>query len=126
MILLKKKVDCRIAKTFKVTASGLVSGSHSPKDYDMCDYFVFDTFHPSMSGGTGETFDWKLLREESSRINKPFFVAGGLNPGNVVHAVKMLNPYGVDVSSGVESSPGKKDKRLLKEFIENAKTSQHA
>lgn len=118
---IKKKAGCFVAKAFKVTPSGVDFGGHAAGCYEACDYFVFDTFHPSMSGGTGETFDWKVLAAESHSINKPFFVAGGLDPDNVKKAITALKPYGVDVSSGVESSPGKKDKKMLKEFIENAK-----
>ncbi|MFQ5952529.1 MAG: N-(5'-phosphoribosyl)anthranilate isomerase [Candidatus Omnitrophota bacterium] len=87
--------------------------------YDPVDYFVFDTFHPEISGGTGKSFDWKVLNQYG--LDKEFFIAGGLNPGNVLEAVGTARPYGVDVSSGVERSPGKKDENLLKEFIENAK-----
>ena len=121
--VIKKKTGCCVAKAFKVTGTALAVGSYSPVDYAACDYFVFDTFHPRMYGGTGEVFDWKMLDVNRPLINKPFFVAGGLNPGNVAGAVLSLKPYGVDVSSGVESSPGKKDIKLLKEFIKNAKAT---
>ncbi|MBU1083515.1 MAG: phosphoribosylanthranilate isomerase, partial [Candidatus Omnitrophica bacterium] len=59
----------------------------------------------------------------SEDIEKPFFVAGGLTPDNVKRAVKLTRPYAVDVSSGVEESPGIKDHKLLKEFIKNAKSA---
>ncbi len=81
--------------------------------------FLFDTRLAGRWGGTGARFDWELLKARS--LDKPFIVSGGLNPGNVISAIRELSPYGVDVASGVESSPGKKDKKLLKRFIQNAK-----
>jgi phosphoribosylanthranilate isomerase len=124
--LIKERTGSYVAKTFRMDKSGMISGKLSPRDYDGCDFFVFDTFHPEMAGGTGEVFDWKGLLSESANTKKPFFLAGGLCPGNVGSAVKTLRPYGVDVSSGVEMSPGKKDRKKLKEFIENAKQEKLA
>ncbi|MFA6635912.1 MAG: phosphoribosylanthranilate isomerase [Candidatus Omnitrophota bacterium] len=124
--LIKAKTGSCVAKTFRVDKAGGIYGKLSLRDYDGCDFFVFDTFHPGMAGGTGEVFDWKSLVSESSNAKKPFFLAGGLYPGNVGSAVKTLRPYGVDVSSGVEESPGKKDKKKIKEFIENAKEKKFA
>ena len=110
--------DITIIKTFKVkdTVLGI-----SPNEYDDVDYYLFDTYHPQMMGGTGIRFDWNVLKEFSG--NKPFFVAGGLDPENVAAAVAQLRPYGVDTSSGVEKVEGKKDKNKIKEFILNAKNA---
>ena len=83
------------------------------------DALLFDAQVKGQRGGTGQTFDWALLRQLSPK--KPWIVSGGLNPKNVAQAVKTLSPYGVDVSSGVESAPGRKDPQLVKEFIFNAK-----
>lgn len=118
---IKKKTGARIMKVFKVYDSVLPNGSYKPADYDAADYFVFDTFHPYMSGGTGLRFDWDALIKAKPGISRPFFMAGGLNPSNVAEAVRAVRPYGVDVSSGVEEFPGKKDLNLMKEFIKNAK-----
>jgi phosphoribosylanthranilate isomerase len=110
--------DITIIKTFKVkdTVLGI-----SPNKYEDVDYYLFDTYHPKMMGGTGIRFDWNVLKEFSG--NKPFFVAGGLDPENVADAVAQLRPYGVDTSSGVEKVVGKKDKSKIKEFILNAKNA---
>lgn len=62
--------------------------------------------------GTGTVFDWSLIREQ---IKRPFFLAGGLNPANVTAAIRTLSPYGVDVSSGIETN-GKKDKHKMAAF----------
>ncbi len=113
----------RIMKTFKVKEKILPHGSCAFGDYEDADYFLFDTFHPGLPGGTGLRFDREALIREKDKIKKPFFIAGGLTPGNVSEAVRAVRPHGVDVSSGVERSPGKKGRDLLKEFIENAKNA---
>jgi len=75
------------------------------------DYILFDNGY-----GSGETFDWSILRD----FDKPYFLAGGLNPENVSGAVKMLHPYAVDVSSGVEED-GYKNPEKIREFIEKVR-----
>lgn len=113
---------CEIIKAFKVKDKILAQGYYRPDDYeDYVDYFVFDTFHPEMPGGTGERFDLRAVVKERKNIRKPFFLAGGLDPDNVSEAVSMVQPYGVDVSSGVERQPREKDKTMVKEFMKNAK-----
>ena len=78
----------------------------------------FDKLHPDLvlldagEGGTGETFDWSLL----AGIRRPYFLAGGLHPGNVGQAVRRLRPFGVDVSSGIETD-GKKDPAKMEAFV---------
>jgi phosphoribosylanthranilate isomerase len=78
--------------------------------------FLLDAFHPDLSGGTGKQFDWELARE-AGRYGT-IILAGGLNPGNVGRAIQEVHPYAVDVASGVESVPGKKDATLLRAFFE--------
>ena len=85
------------------------------------DAFLLDAFSPEARGGTGEKFNWELAIE-AQKFGKPIFLAGGLTPENVAEAVKKVRPFGVDVSSGVESAPGKKDHAKLKAFIEAAKS----
>lgn len=85
------------------------------------DAYLFDTRVDGAYGGSGKSFDWKILK--SRQISKPVILSGGLNPNNVRVAIRMLEPYGVDVSSGVEKSPGRKDLKRMKEFIRNAKNS---
>jgi phosphoribosylanthranilate isomerase len=87
-------------------------------DYDV-DFYLFDTYKTGTAGGTGETFDWKILKD--FEILKPVFLSGGLSPANVVQAIRELAPYGVDVSTGVEERPGKKDLKLMKKFVENVR-----
>ncbi len=77
--------------------------------------FLLDTYSSNAYGGTGKTFDWEIAREcsEYGRI----IIAGGLNATNVNEAVRVARPWCVDVSSGVESSPGIKDPEKMKSFF---------
>lgn len=77
---------------------------------------LLDTLVPGEQGGTGVPFDWRQLAGRMPRV-APAVVAGGLRPDNVGEMIRVLRPLGVDVSSGVESSPGVKDARLIREFI---------
>ena len=80
-------------------------------------YILFDTYSADEYGGTGRAFDWDILKNHPFE-NKYVILSGGLNPGNIKEAVNLLQPYAVDVSSGVEESPGKKDIGKIKKFIE--------
>jgi phosphoribosylanthranilate isomerase len=82
--------------------------------------YLLDAFSPAARGGTGERFNWDLA-VEAKKFGKPLFLAGGLTPENVAAAVKQVQPFGVDVSSGVESAPGRKDGAKMKAFISAAK-----
>lgn len=87
---------------------------------DSIDYVLLDSFVEGEPGGTGTRFNWDLAVkvQESGRS---VFLAGGLTPENVKEAVKKVKPFGVDVASGVEKSPRKKDPEKIKLFIQNAK-----
>jgi len=87
------------------------------------DAFLVDSYSTESPGGTGRVGDWKLAREVVKRSRFPVILAGGLHPGNVLPAIAEVRPWGVDVSSGVESSPGRKDIRLVKAFIEQCRNS---
>ncbi|MSR76942.1 MAG: phosphoribosylanthranilate isomerase [Candidatus Omnitrophica bacterium] len=84
--------------------------------------FLFDAFQKDSSGGTGIPFDWNLI-EKNPYVQEKLFLAGGLNPDNLEDAIQKIHPYAVDVASGVEKSPGKKDPVLLERFISIAKNS---
>ena len=85
------------------------------------DAFLLDAYSPAGLGGTGESFNWELA-VAAQKFGKPIFLAGGLTPENVAAAVKQVQPFAVDVSSGVESAPGKKDAAKIKAFIQAAKS----
>ena len=81
--------------------------------------FVLDAFSETGYGGTGKTADWSLAKEAANSFS--FLLAGGLTPDNVQDAIQHVHPYGVDVSSGVEASPGKKDPSKVQAFIHTVK-----
>ncbi len=85
--------------------------------------WLLDAYSAENIGGTGEKFNWDLA-VEAQKFGKPFFLAGGLTPENVVAAVRKVQPFGVDVSSGVESSPGKKDHARVRAFIANVRQAE--
>lgn len=91
-------------------------------DYDVVDQFLLDAKPPKdavLPGGNGVAFDWDLLK--NMKIDKPWLLAGGLSPQNIAEAVEKTGALQVDVSSGVESAPGIKDKDLMESFIQEAK-----
>lgn len=86
----------------------------TPDDLQLADRYVncvdtllLDAYHPQMLGGTGKTLDWKTLADFHPPL--PWFLAGGLTPENIIEALTRLHPDGIDLSSGVERSPGDKD-----------------
>lgn len=83
------------------------------------DAILLDGYSENKMGGTGTSFDWKIVKKLKTSI--PVIVAGGLTHLNVSQAIRIVNPYAVDVSSGVESGPGKKDRKLIKKFIDAVK-----
>ena len=85
------------------------------------DAYLLDAYSPEARGGTGEKFNWDLA-VEAQKFGRPIFLAGGLTPANVAAAVKQVQPFAVDVSSGVESAPSKKDPAKVKAFIAAAKS----
>ncbi len=82
---------------------------------------LLDTYKAGTAGGTGKTFDWTLARQAGE--SGPVILAGGLTPANVAQAIKVARPAAVDVASGVEAAPGKKDPEKLKEFFQAIKIS---
>jgi phosphoribosylanthranilate isomerase len=81
------------------------------------DALLLDAYSANGLGGTGEKFNWELAKD-AQKFGKPIFLAGGLTPENVADAVRSVRPFAVDVSSGVESAPGKKDAGKVRAFIQ--------
>ncbi len=81
--------------------------------------FLVDAFSPAEYGGTGLVADWTIAAEAARAAD--ILLAGGLTPGNVEEAIRLVRPYGVDVSSGVEASPGRKDHEKVQAFIRAAR-----
>ena len=82
--------------------------------------FLLDTFSDDFHGGTGKTFDWNLAIP--AKEMGPVILAGGLTPRNILQAVRQVRPYGVDVCSGVEKSPGIKDLEKVRAFLKNIRS----
>lgn len=80
------------------------------------DAYLLDTYVEGTSGGTGESFNWDLALR-AKEFSRPIILAGGLGPDNVAEAIRRVRPYGIDVSTGIEAEPGKKDHKKMKEFM---------
>ena len=112
--------DCRwVAERVPITIRALPAGSSDLERFDDfgADLLLLDSQEP----GSGQVFDWTLAAKIPS--NRRVVLAGGLDPGNVGRAIQLLDPFGVDVSSGVEREPGLKDPRLMRAFVEAAKAA---
>ena len=90
--------------------------------YRTATYILLDSYSGKKMGGTGQKFDWSIGENIVRNLGQKVVVAGGLRPENIKDAVIRMNPFGVDVSSGVESSPGLKDAEKLRKFIEGARS----
>jgi phosphoribosylanthranilate isomerase len=97
-------------------------GTHAPSVPRglRADWILFDTFSPDQRGGTGERFDWSLLPRMAPE--RKFFLSGGLDPETVREAIEYVKPHAVDVSSGVESEPGVKDREKIAAFIRQVRS----
>ena len=113
--ILNKLKDFKTIKAFRIQNEKDINPIKKYKP----NAILLDGYSENYMGGTGTSFDWKIVKK--IKISIPIIVAGGLTHLNVSQAIKIVNPYGVDVSSGVESKPGKKDKRLIKKFIDAVK-----
>lgn len=110
-----KLVNRRVIKAFRIKDR---SSLDPLGDYRVAGYLL-DAWVPSAYGGTGHSFNWELAVE--AKRYGTIILAGGLTPENVSQAVAKVAPYGVDVSSGVESAPGRKDTEKVREFVQRAK-----
>lgn len=84
---------------------------------------LLDAYRKGVPGGTGDTFDWARVPSTHNASCPPIILAGGLTPNNVGEAVGQTQPYGVDVSGGVEQAPGQKDQQKVIKFIKHAKAT---
>jgi phosphoribosylanthranilate isomerase len=112
-----RRTGCPIIKALRVSGRADVQAAEAFRT----DYHLLDTHRPSSPGGTGESFDWGLLRGRRSKV--PLILAGGLRPDNVAAAIAEVRPFAVDVASGVESAPGIKDHALMAAFAERARAA---
>jgi len=110
-----RRTGVKVIKAIHVSSAAEI---HAAEAY-RTDFHLFDRRGKGLWGGTGESFDWSLLREHRSEV--PSIVAGGLRPDNVATAIQVTHPHAVDVASGVEAEPGRKDHAAMAAFFEAAK-----
>lgn len=109
-----RRTGCKVIKGVRVRSAADVHAAAAFRT----DYHLFDAHRSGTPGGTGESFDWELLRARRSQV--PAILAGGLTPANVAEAISIARPDAVDVASGIEASPGVKDHELMAAFARNA------
>lgn len=107
---------CEVIKAFRVKED---LADPFPPYHDVVKGVLLDTYRADKAGGTGECFDWNAV--DSFSLTRPLFLAGGLSPDNVYEAIHSVNPFAVDVNSGVEFEPGQKSIELVKEFVSQVK-----
>lgn len=113
-----RQIPVPVIKAIKIAGPESIAQAEDFPGIDL----LTDAWHPTLDGGTGEAYDYSLLKELAGR--RRVLVAGGLTPANAGEMIEMLRPWGVDVSSGVEVSPGVKDPDLIREFIANVKNAE--
>lgn len=118
--VLRAATGCDVIEAFAVDGPGALDRARASR----ADLVLLDAFVPGRDGGTGASFEWDLL--EGSPLGRPFALAGGLRPENVEDAVSRVSPTVVDVSSGVESSPGVKDLDRVAAFVAGARRAAEA
>ncbi|MFQ5465301.1 MAG: phosphoribosylanthranilate isomerase [Thermodesulfobacteriota bacterium] len=111
------RVEARVIKALRVRGPEVIERMAG---YDVA-AFLLDAFREDAPGGTGETFDWAIAARAAGRGR--VILSGGLTPDNVAGAARKVRPYGVDVSSGVELAPGRKDHERVRRFIEEARAA---
>jgi len=106
----RRRTGCQVIKAARVRSRADIQ---SLERYHT-DYHLLDSHTPGMPGGTGETFAWELARNHRGSV--PLILSGGLTPENVAGAIELVQPFAVDVASGVERAPGRKAPELMRRF----------
>jgi phosphoribosylanthranilate isomerase len=109
-----RRTGAKVMKAFRVRSGEDIQAAEAYRT----DFHLFDAHRAGIPGGTGESFDWELLAGRRSKV--PLILAGGLNPDNVAEAIEVVKPLAVDVVSGVEAEPGRKDHAKVEAFLEAA------
>jgi phosphoribosylanthranilate isomerase len=110
-----------------LVALDAAEGADRLKAYDrVADGLLVDTPAADSGGGTGETHDWERTRRVTAELDSPLILAGGLTPENVADAIRTVEPFAVDVASGIETADGSKDPAAVRAFVERAKTAPAA
>ena len=110
----RRRTGAQVIKAMRVTSAADVQAAEAFRT----DFHLFDAYWHGIHGGTGQSFDWGLVATRRSKV--PMILAGGLNTENVAEAIDFVKPYAVDVVSGVEAEPGRKDPAKVAAFLEAA------
>jgi phosphoribosylanthranilate isomerase len=109
-----RRTGAKVIKAMRVTSAADVQAAEAFRT----DFHLFDAYWHGIHGGTGKRFDWDLVAERRSKV--PMILAGGLTASNVAQAIQLIQPLAVDVVSGVEAEPGRKDHAKVEAFLEAA------
>jgi phosphoribosylanthranilate isomerase len=115
-----RRTGCKVIKAVRVRSAADLRAAEAFRT----DFHLLDAYRQGAHGGTGESFDWELAAAHRSSI--PMILAGGLRPDNVEEAIEAVRPFAVDVASGIESEPGRKDRGKLEAFFERARAATAA
>jgi phosphoribosylanthranilate isomerase len=110
----RRRSGAKVIKAMRVTSAADVQAAETFRT----DFHQFDAYWHGVHGGTGQSFDWGLVAKRRSTV--PMVLAGGLTPDNVAEAIALVKPFAVDVVSGVEAEPGRKDHSKVEAFLEAA------
>jgi phosphoribosylanthranilate isomerase len=110
----RRRTGAKVMKAMRVTSAADVQAAETFRT----DFHLFDAYWHGVHGGTGQTFDWGLVAKRRSKV--PMVLAGGLTAENVEEAIELVKPFAVDVVTGVESEPGRKDHAKVEAFLEAA------
>jgi phosphoribosylanthranilate isomerase len=113
-----RRTGAKVMKAMRVTSAADVQAAEAFRT----DFHLFDAYWHGVHGGTGRSFDWDLVAKRRSKV--PMVLAGGLSPENVAEAIELVHPFAVDVVSGVEAEPGRKDHAKVEAFLEAAGVPQ--
>ncbi len=121
--IVKELPNIKLIRLIHVSSDGNICTDYCKMKY--VDYYLLDSFNlkTHQVGGTGLIHDWNKSCELIKKLDKPTFLAGGLNPDNVNYAIRMVHPYGVDVNSGCKNELGNRSESKVKRFVHNAKIS---
>ena len=120
----KELPNVKLIRLIHISATGKICTDINKIKY--VDYYLLDSFNlkTNQVGGTGLIHDWKKSSEIIRKLDKPTFLAGGLNSENVIEAIRIAKPYGVDVNSGCKNNKGIKVRKKVIEFVKIAKESE--
>jgi phosphoribosylanthranilate isomerase len=110
----RRRTGAKVIKAMRVSSAADVQAAEAFRT----DFHLFDAYWHGLHGGTGRAFDWDLVAKRRSKV--PMVLAGGLTQANVAAAIELAKPFGVDVVSGVEAEPGRKDHAKVQAFLEAA------